>query len=143
MVKLALVRWTDAHVPAGSWVHVDDIKDDGYYYVNSIGYVMEAAHGAKKNHVSLVTSWGQDDYIDGILHIPSKMVKQIIYLQEEVMSVTKREVDSTIHYLSRVTPRGVDDQDRLVKLIDRLSAVASSLEQSTNKLDTFMHGQQR
>lgn len=141
MVKLAIVRWTDAHVPPGSWTHLDEIKDDGYYYVNSIGYVMEASHGGKKNHVSLITSWGQDDYVDGILHIPSKMVKAIIYLQEEVMSVSKNEVDSTIHYLSRITPRGNDDQERLVKLIDRLETISSALH-NNGVMQQAMHGRQ-
>lgn len=142
MVKLVLVRWTDAHVPSGSWVHLDDLKDDGYYLVNSIGYVMEVGHGGKKDHVSLVTSWGQDDYVDGILHIPSKMVKQIIYLQEEAMSVTKREVDSTLHYLSRVTPRGNDDQERLVELISSYEKLSTSLDSSASLLRTTLHGRQ-
>ena len=123
-------------------MHLDEVKDDGFYYVNSIGYVMEEGHGGKKNHVSLVTSWGQDDYVDGILHIPSKMVKQIIYLQEETMSVTSREVHSTLHYLSRVTPRGNDDQERLVQLINRLETIASSLQADKTPLQASMHGRQ-
>lgn len=143
MVKLALVRWTDAHVPYESWIHLDEVKDDGYYYVNSVGYVMDVKHGGKKNHISIATSWGQDDYLDGILHIPTKMVKAIIYLQEEAMPVSKREVDSTLHYLSRVTPRGDDDQTRLVNLIDKLQSVSAALENSTSKLESVLHGHQR
>jgi hypothetical protein len=142
MVKLVLVKWKDAHVPTGSWTHIDDSKDDGPYHVNTIGFLLDLKTGGKKGHLSIVQSWGQDDYIDGILHIPIKMVQTILTLNEKENDVTPNDFQSTIHYLSRVTPRGDDDQQRLITLIDRLDNISRTLSEQETKLGLFMHGAQ-
>lgn len=128
----------DAHVPSGSWVHVDDAKDDGPYFVWTLGFVLGVGAGGKRGHVSIVQSWGQDDYVDGILHIPAKMVKDVLVLYEKDVSVTPNDFQSAIHYLSRVSPRGDDDQRQLLGLIDRLDRVSrllSSQEELLGVLD--------
>lgn len=126
-MKLVVVSWMDAHVPHGTWVHIDDAKDDGPYYVTTVGFLLKPEHGGKKGHVSIVQSWGQDDYVDGILHIPSKMVKEQITLYEKDMQVTPSDFKSAVQYLSRVTPRGDDDQKRLLTLIERLNDISDKL----------------
>ena len=127
MVKLVLVKWMDAHVPSGSWTHIDEAKDDGPYIVHTLGFLLTAETGGKKGHISIVQSWGQDDYVDGILHIPTKMVKDTFILYEKDIPVTPNDLKSAINYLSRVSPRGDDDQRQLITLIDRLDRVSKSL----------------
>lgn len=141
MVKLALVQWTDAHVPHGTWVHLDELKDDGYYEVNTIGYVLDTKMGGKKNHVSICQSWGEDDYVDGILHIPTKMVKQIIILQEEATVMHRNDIESAVQYLTRVTPRGNDDQSRLVNLIEKMQSFIQ--EPNSSQMNSVLHGRQK
>lgn len=136
-MKVVLVKWMDAHVPHGTWVHIDEAKDDGPYYVTTIGFLIAPGNGGKKGHVSIVQSWGQDDYVDGILHIPSKMVKTQITLYEKENNVTANDFQSAIQYLTRVTPRGDDDQKRLINLIDRLDAISRQLTLQEKSLIQF------
>jgi hypothetical protein len=142
MVKLVLVCWKDAHVPPGSWMHLDELKDDGTYDVNTIGFLLEPAQGGKKNHVSICQSWGQDDYVDSILHIPIKMVKKTIVLYEEAKEMHRQDIQSAVNYLTRVTPRGDDDQQRLVNLIERMQS-SLGLYQRNEELKETLHGRQK
>lgn len=139
MVKLVLVRWTDAHVPPGTWAHIDELHDDGPYYVDTVGYLLTPKTGAKKGHTSICQSWGQDDYIDGILHIPTKMVQHQIVLYEEEMQVSPNDFKSAINYLSRVTPRGDDDQRQLLTLIDKLQTISQTLNKNEQTLQRLHH----
>jgi hypothetical protein len=81
-MKPVLVIWHDAHAGSSRWEHLDDLEDDGHYEVKSIGYLLKVRRGGKKGHVSLAQSLGGEECVDSILHIPVKMVKQIIELSE-------------------------------------------------------------
>jgi len=123
-------------------MHVDDLKDDGTYDVNTIGFLLEPVLGGKKNHVSICQSWGQDDYVDSILHIPIKMVKKTIVLYEEATEMHRQDIQSAVNYLTRVTPRGDDDQERLVNLIERMQS-SLGLYQRNEELKETLHGRQK
>jgi len=123
-------------------MHLDELKDDGSYDVNTLGFLLEPNFGGKKNHVSICQSWGQDDYIDSILHIPIKMVKKTIVLYEEAKEMHNQDIQSAVSYLTRVTPRGDDDQRRLVNLIERMQSSISNANRNDDLKGT-LHGRQR
>lgn len=68
---IVLVVWHDAHAEStGAWTTIGDL-DGGPYVVTSCGFLLP---NVKPNHVSIVQTLGQDDSIDGVLHIPTAMV---------------------------------------------------------------------
>ncbi len=82
MVKPVLVIWHDAHAGTSQWTRLDEMEDDGPYEVRSIGFLLDKRSGGKAKHVSITQSWTPEACVDSILHIPVKMVQQVIYLLE-------------------------------------------------------------
>ena len=72
--QLVRVTWHDAHAATSTWTSVDGI-DDSPCIVESIGYLL---HEMKPGHILLAQSWIADqEDVDGVLAIPSGMVKRI------------------------------------------------------------------
>lgn len=71
---MAIVTWHDAHSGSETWVHVDDLDDDGPYVVRSVGWLMD---GVKRGHVTICQSDTSCGHVDAVLHIPIKMVKSV------------------------------------------------------------------
>jgi len=76
-----LVIWHDAHAGTSNWEHIDDISDHEPYVVNSVGFLLNTRQGGKKNHVSVAQSFSYEGYVDSLIHIPKKMVVEIIHLE--------------------------------------------------------------
>lgn len=74
---IVAVKWTDAHADAASsWTTLDDI-DPSPYVITSFGITLP--NYVKPNHVSVAQSCG-GGHLDGIIHIPQKMVIDITVL---------------------------------------------------------------
>jgi hypothetical protein len=82
VVKPVLVIWHDAHAGTSQWTRLDEMEDDGPYEVRSIGFLLDKRSGGKAKHVSITQSWTPEACVDSVLHIPVKMVQQVIYLLE-------------------------------------------------------------
>ena len=131
------VIWHDAHAAAHGWEAADELRDDEPYVVKSVGWLLTKETGAKRGHVSVAQSVSIDNHIDSVIHIPKKMVKKTITLSETEMLNRQTLVDA-VDYLTRVVPRGFDDEQRL-------SAVITVLNQSINgglKSSVKPHGRQ-
>ena len=74
------VVWHDAHVGIDSWENRSDVKDDGPAVVHSCGFLLPTSMGGKKDHVSLVATWSEDDMVHSVFHIPLQMVQGISVL---------------------------------------------------------------
>lgn len=72
--QLVKVTWIDAHAATDTWTAVDAI-DEEPCIVESIGFLL---HEVKPGHVCLAQSLivEQED-VDGVLAIPSPMVKRL------------------------------------------------------------------
>ena len=81
-MKPVLVIWHDAHAGTSQWTRLDEMEDDGPYEVRSIGFLLDKRSGGKAKHVSITQSWTPEACVDSVLHIPVKMVQQVIYLLE-------------------------------------------------------------
>lgn len=74
---IGVVKWTDAHADsAGSWTTLSEI-DQEPYIVTTVGSILPSY--TKPDHISVVQSVGHG-HIDGIIHIPNKMVQEITIL---------------------------------------------------------------
>jgi hypothetical protein len=72
--QLVRVTWHDAHAATDTWCAVEEIDEDPCI-VESVGYLL---HEIKPGHVCLAQSLIADqDHVDGVLAIPSAMVKRI------------------------------------------------------------------
>lgn len=75
--QMGVVTWYDAHADSpGSWTTLQDIDPDPYL-VTTVGVILPDC--TKQGHVSVAQSIGQGS-IDGIIHIPEKMVSEITIL---------------------------------------------------------------
>ena len=77
-LRVALVRWSDAHADGnGSWLRLEDL-DTEPYVVRSSGFVLNEI---KRGHLSIAQSLGSEDgVVDYVLHIPIGMILTIEYL---------------------------------------------------------------
>jgi hypothetical protein len=72
--QLVRLTWIDAHAATDSWALIEEI-DDEPCVVESIGFLL---HEVKTGHVCIAQSLIVDqDEVDGVLAIPSAMVKRI------------------------------------------------------------------
>jgi len=75
--QIGVVTWYDAHADSpGSWTTLQDI-DPEPYVVTTVGVILPDY--TKQWHVSVAQSIGHGS-IDGIIHIPEKMVSDITIL---------------------------------------------------------------
>lgn len=116
------VIWHDAHAAAHGWESIEELQDNEPYVVRSVGVLLAKDQGAKRGHVSIAQSFSADNHIDSVLHIPKKMVQKTIKLTETEV-LTRQNINDIIDYLRRVTPRGYDDEQQLVAVIDMLRAL--------------------
>ena len=65
-----VVEWHDAHVGTDGWEARQDLVDDGPAIIESCGFLLTPEQGGKKNHVSIVTTWSEDDMVHSVFHIP-------------------------------------------------------------------------
>lgn len=72
-----VVEWHDAHVGSDGWEARQDLVDDGPAVIESCGFLLTPEQGGKKNHVSIVTTWSEDDMVHSVFHIPEQMVQRI------------------------------------------------------------------
>jgi len=72
-----VVEWHDAHVGTDGWEARQDLVDDGPAIIESCGFLLTPEQGGKKNHVSIVTTWSQDDMVHSVFHIPEQMVQKV------------------------------------------------------------------
>jgi hypothetical protein len=76
-----IVIWHDAHAGVQQWEHLDDLSDDEPYEVHTAGFLVTGKMGGKRNHVSVVQSYAVEGFVDSMIHIPKKMVVEIIQLE--------------------------------------------------------------
>ncbi len=76
-----LVEWHDAHSDDAGWVSRSDLEDEGPAVIKSVGFLLTEADGGKKNHVSLVQTWSEDDMLHSVFYIPVQMVYRITILE--------------------------------------------------------------
>lgn len=77
-LPISIVKWEDAHADTeGGWVSVDDINPEALV-VTSVGIQLPPA--TKPGHVSLAQSFAED-ICDHVIHIPEKMVLEIVVLE--------------------------------------------------------------
>jgi hypothetical protein len=72
-----VVEWHDAHVGTDGWEARQDLVDDGPAIIESCGFLLTPEQGGKKNHVSIVTTWSEDDMVHSVFHIPEQMVQKV------------------------------------------------------------------
>jgi hypothetical protein len=72
-----VVEWHDAHVGTDGWEARQDLEDDGPAVIQSCGFLLTPEQGGKKNHVSVVTTWSEDDMVHSVFHIPEQMVQKV------------------------------------------------------------------
>lgn len=126
------VIWHDAHAAAVGWESVEELKDDEPYVVKSVGYQLTKDTGAKRGHVSLAQSLSTDLHVDSVIHIPKKMVQKIITLSETEM-LNRQILTDAVDYLTRVVPRGFDDERRLTAVIAVLNQSIEGGVKSSSK----------
>ena len=76
-----LVEWHDAHSNDTGWVSRADLDDEGPAVIKSIGFLMTEEEGGKKDHVSIVQTWSEDDMLHFVFYIPVQMVHRITILE--------------------------------------------------------------
>ena len=72
-----VVEWHDAHVGTDGWEARQDLEDDGPAVIQRAGFLLTPEQGGKKNHVSIVTTWSEDDMVHSVFHIPEQMVQKV------------------------------------------------------------------
>lgn len=74
-LAIVLVVWADAHTGDHGWISTDvDSQDE--MLVHSVGFLVPADDGGKKDHVTLWQSLCEDEGI-ALFHIPVDMVRTI------------------------------------------------------------------
>jgi hypothetical protein len=126
-VKPVKVIWKDAHADAYGWTDLADLeRDHEPYVVESVGLLLSPGKGQKRKHVSIAQSLTIDGHVDSVLHIPKRMVLEVVNLTPEAaMSkhLTKAEMRSMLDFLRKVTPRGHAEETELWELIVRLDEI--------------------
>lgn len=79
-MKVVVVRWHDAHADTHGWVDPDAKGDTDPLAVCSFGLRLKTGRGGKKGHVSIAQSMTADGMLDSILHIPRKMVREVVVI---------------------------------------------------------------
>ena len=131
------VIWHDAHAAAQGWESVEELRDDEPYVVKSVGWQLAKESGAKRGHVSIAQSLSPDLHVDSVIHIPKKMVQKIIPLTETEM-LNRQILADAVDYLTRVVPRGHEDEMRLTAVITTLNqSIAGGVKSSSKP-----HGRQ-
>jgi hypothetical protein len=135
-MKPVLIRWKDAHSATETWTLLDDLTDDDPYIVESVGWLLERGKGQKAKHISIAQSATPDSHVDSVLHIPKKMVLEIVYLEAESLDMAKAnlsqgDIKMAIEFLRRSTPRGADEQNILWELLIRLEALIHNPKPTT------------
>lgn len=72
-----VVEWHDAHVGTDGWEARQDLVDDGPAVIQTCGFLLTPEQGGKKNHVSIVTTWSEDDMVHSVFHVPEQMVQKV------------------------------------------------------------------
>lgn len=75
-----VVEWHDAHTSIDGWISRSELEDDGPAVCTTTGFLLPTEHGGKKNHVSMVATWCEDDMVHSVFHIPLQMVQRISVL---------------------------------------------------------------
>lgn len=79
---IVAVKWRDAHAdPIGTWTNLDELEDCGPYHVISVGFLLPSV---KADHVSVAQSLDPEENIDTILHIPVKMVEEVVLFTNNI-----------------------------------------------------------
>lgn len=135
-MKPVLIRWKDAHSATETWTHLDDLTDHDPYIVESVGWLLERGRGQKSKHISMAQSSTPDSHVDSVLHIPRKMVVEIIELETKGLDMAKAnlsqgDIKTAIDFLRRSTPRGADEQNILWELLIRFEALIHNPKPTT------------
>lgn len=72
---LVAVTWADAHAGPEHWEELE--HDNNEYLCLTVGILVDAEHGGKRDHVTVAQSQTPDDLFDHVLFIPVGMVRDI------------------------------------------------------------------
>jgi hypothetical protein len=81
-MKVALVRWHDAHADVSGWGSLAGPHDRDPYQIVTFGILLDKKTGRKPGHVSVAQSLSQEGFIDSVLHVPKPMVVDVTELFE-------------------------------------------------------------
>jgi len=81
-MKVAIVRWHDAHADVSGWGSLSGPHDRDPYQILTVGILLDKKTGRKPGHVSVAQSLSQDGFIDSVLHVPRAMVVDVAELFE-------------------------------------------------------------
>lgn len=94
-MKVGIVIWHDAHADsAESWTSITPSTDDKPFEVVTVGIILDSKTGRKKGHVTVAQSLTQSEHVDHLIHIPKRMVVDIIELFEIGVSGETIELDT-------------------------------------------------
>jgi hypothetical protein len=122
------VKWSDAHADrlATSWTDPKQIEDTGPYIITTVGVLLE---GLKEGHVSVAQSYDRETNVDTVLHIPTDMVKEIVFLttnESQGYAMTRRDMEIILYFLERVVPKGREEESKLSRIIALLNKKAKN-----------------
>jgi hypothetical protein len=79
-LAVVLIVWADAHTGEHGWISNEIDPDDGEVLVHSVGFLVPADDGGKKDHITLWQSLCDDEGI-ARFHIPVAMVRTMKVLR--------------------------------------------------------------
>ena len=94
-MKVALVRWHDAHADVTGWGSLAGPHDRDPYQIVTFGILLDKKTGRKPGHVSVAQSLSQEGFIDSVLHVPKAMVVDVTELFEIGVEDGKISIDQT------------------------------------------------
>ena len=81
-MKVAVVRWNDAHADVAGWSSITGPHDRDPFQIVTVGILLDRKSGRKPGHVSIAQSLSQEAQVDSILHVPKAMVVDVTELFE-------------------------------------------------------------
>jgi hypothetical protein len=94
-MKVAVVRWLDAHADVSGWASIRGPHDRDPYEIVTVGLLLKRKEGRKPRHVSIAQSLSQEGFIDSVLHVPKAMVVDVTELFEIGVEDGQISIDQT------------------------------------------------
>lgn len=81
-MKVAVVRWNDAHADVSGWSSIAGPHDRDPFQIVTVGILLDRKSGRKPGHVSIAQSLSEEAQVDSVLHVPKAMVVDVTELFE-------------------------------------------------------------